>query len=180
MWTQGNPFFFFLNKFYRQAPSEMHLTSCCSTWKSNHCFMLQTNVCPDFEYLSHMESMRPSKILAEKDVNELRFSKLSLKYTLETSFWSTQPGALVFLSCTQNLQVWKELHWQERIPLHLTDPGPIHIPSIQERAERLISRFKGKAERPPKVISTHGCFFVWFSLFLVHLRHVYTGISSKV
>lgn len=49
--------------------------------------------------------------------------------------------------------------------MHPTDPGPIHIPSIQERAERLISRFKGKPERPPKVITTHGCFFCGFLYF---------------
>ncbi|XP_034734166.1 protein-methionine sulfoxide oxidase mical3a [Etheostoma cragini] len=33
---------------------------------------------------------------------------------------------------------------------HLTDPRPIHIPGIQERVDRLISRFKGKPDRPPK------------------------------
>lgn len=125
-------------------------------------------MCPDFEHSSRVESMKPSKILAVKDVNELRFSKLSLKYTLE-------PGALVFLSCTQNLQVWKGLRWQERIPLHLTDPGPIHIPSIQERAERLVSRFKGKPERPPKVITMHGCFcgflYFWYIYGMCTLAH---------
>ncbi|XP_070828909.1 protein-methionine sulfoxide oxidase mical3a isoform X2 [Chaetodon trifascialis] len=42
------------------------------------------------------------------------------------------------------------LKYGEWKPLHLTDPGAIHIPGIQERAERLISRFKGKADRPPK------------------------------
>lgn len=63
-----------------------------------------------------------------------------------------------------------ELSWQEWIPLNLTDPGPIHIPGIQERAERLISRFKGKPDRPPKVITMHGhfvvfrCFAIRFSL----------------
>ncbi|KAM8750350.1 protein-methionine sulfoxide oxidase mical3a isoform 6-T6 [Acanthopagrus schlegelii] len=44
----------------------------------------------------------------------------------------------------------KPLKYGEWKPLHLTDPGPIHIPGIQERAERLISRFKGKPDRPPK------------------------------
>lgn len=54
-----------------------------------------------------------------------------------------------------------ELPWQEWKPLHLTDPGPIHIPGIQERAERLISRFKGKPDRPPKVNTMHGYFVQW-------------------
>lgn len=66
-----------------------------------------------------------------------------------------------------------ELRWQEWIPLQLADPGPIHIPSIQERAERLISRFKGKPERPPKVITKHGHFcgliFIVFFFFYDHL-----------
>ncbi|XP_037539374.1 protein-methionine sulfoxide oxidase mical3a [Nematolebias whitei] len=35
-------------------------------------------------------------------------------------------------------------------PLHLTDPGPIHIPGVQERAERLLSKFKSKPNKPPK------------------------------
>ncbi|XP_026222451.1 protein-methionine sulfoxide oxidase mical3a isoform X14 [Anabas testudineus] len=42
------------------------------------------------------------------------------------------------------------LHSEEWKPLHLTDPGSIHIPGIQERAACLISRFKGKSARPPK------------------------------
>ncbi|XP_062318228.1 protein-methionine sulfoxide oxidase mical3a isoform X7 [Osmerus eperlanus] len=33
-------------------------------------------------------------------------------------------------------------------PLHLEDPGPIHIPSIQERAACLISKFRGRPEKP--------------------------------
>lgn len=62
-------------------------------------------------------------------------------------------------SCTQyHHQVSIELLWQEWKPLHLTDPGPIHIPGIQERAERLLSRFKGKPDRPPKVNTMHGHF----------------------
>lgn len=56
------------------------------------------------------------------------------------------------------LEILTELRWQEWIPLQLADPGPIHIPSIQERAERLVSRFKGKPDRPPKVITKHGIF----------------------
>ncbi|KAJ3595805.1 hypothetical protein NHX12_002219 [Muraenolepis orangiensis] len=39
---------------------------------------------------------------------------------------------------------------QEWKPLYLEDPGPIHIPSIQERAECLIAKFKGKPKKPPK------------------------------
>ncbi|XP_069561361.1 protein-methionine sulfoxide oxidase mical3a isoform X2 [Brachyistius frenatus] len=48
----------------------------------------------------------------------------------------------------------------ERQPLHLTDPGPIHIPSIQERAERLISRFKGKPDKPSKLKKKSSRFFL--------------------
>ncbi|XP_047195828.1 protein-methionine sulfoxide oxidase mical3a isoform X2 [Hippoglossus stenolepis] len=44
--------------------------------------------------------------------------------------------------------------------LHLTDPGPIHIPGIQERADRLISRFKGKPDKPPKPKKKPSRFFV--------------------
>ncbi|XP_059190343.1 protein-methionine sulfoxide oxidase mical3a [Centropristis striata] len=43
---------------------------------------------------------------------------------------------------------------------HLTDPRPIHIPGIQERADRLISRFKGKPDRPPKPKKKTSRFFL--------------------
>lgn len=46
---------------------------------------------------------------------------------------------------------------QEWKPLHLKDPGPIRVPGIQERADCLISKFKGKNVTPPKVINLHGC-----------------------
>ncbi|XP_028441284.1 protein-methionine sulfoxide oxidase mical3a isoform X17 [Perca flavescens] len=46
------------------------------------------------------------------------------------------------------------LHSEEWKLPHLTDPRPIHIPGIQERADRLISRFKGKPDRPPKSSGT--------------------------
>ncbi|XP_041795730.1 protein-methionine sulfoxide oxidase mical3a isoform X9 [Chelmon rostratus] len=52
------------------------------------------------------------------------------------------------------------LKYGEWEPLHLTDPGPIHIPGIQERAERLISRFKGKPDRPPKPKKKPSSFFL--------------------
>lgn len=45
----------------------------------------------------------------------------------------------------------KEVFWQEWKPLHVTEPGAVHIPGIQERADRLISKFKGKSDKPPKV-----------------------------
>uniref|UniRef100_UPI0037E7C7F6 protein-methionine sulfoxide oxidase mical3a isoform X6 n=1 Tax=Semicossyphus pulcher TaxID=241346 RepID=UPI0037E7C7F6 len=48
----------------------------------------------------------------------------------------------------------------EWTPLHLTDPGPIHIPGIQERAERLISKFTGKPERAPKPKKKPSHFFL--------------------
>ncbi|XP_034391983.1 protein-methionine sulfoxide oxidase mical3a isoform X9 [Cyclopterus lumpus] len=41
---------------------------------------------------------------------------------------------------------------------HLT--RPIHIPGIQERADRLISRFKGKADKPPKLKKKPSRFFL--------------------
>uniref|UniRef100_A0AAV2L685 LIM zinc-binding domain-containing protein n=1 Tax=Knipowitschia caucasica TaxID=637954 RepID=A0AAV2L685_KNICA len=40
--------------------------------------------------------------------------------------------------------------YREWTPLHIADPGPIHIPGIQERADRLISKFKSKPAKPPK------------------------------
>ncbi|XP_031718482.1 protein-methionine sulfoxide oxidase mical3a isoform X17 [Anarrhichthys ocellatus] len=42
------------------------------------------------------------------------------------------------------------LKYGEWKPSHPTEPRPIHIPGIQERADRLISRFKGKPDKPPK------------------------------
>ncbi|XP_037834010.1 protein-methionine sulfoxide oxidase mical3a isoform X2 [Kryptolebias marmoratus] len=45
-------------------------------------------------------------------------------------------------------------------PLQLTDPGPIHIPGVQERAERLLSKFKGKPNKPPKPKKRPSCFFL--------------------
>ncbi|XP_037623021.1 protein-methionine sulfoxide oxidase mical3a isoform X2 [Sebastes umbrosus] len=42
----------------------------------------------------------------------------------------------------------------------LPDPRPIHIPGIQERADRLISRFKGKPDRPPKPKKKPSRFFL--------------------
>ncbi|XP_025764507.1 protein-methionine sulfoxide oxidase mical3a isoform X5 [Oreochromis niloticus] len=65
----------------------------------------------------------------------------------------------------------EELEYYERplahgewMPLHPTDPGPIHIPGIQERADRLISRFKGKADKPPKPTKKPSPFFLeqWY------------------
>ncbi|XP_029698173.1 protein-methionine sulfoxide oxidase mical3a isoform X6 [Takifugu rubripes] len=52
------------------------------------------------------------------------------------------------------------LRSEEWIPLPLSDPEPIHIPSIQERAECLISRFKGKSDRPPKPKKKPSRFFI--------------------
>ncbi|KAL3061892.1 hypothetical protein OYC64_009927 [Pagothenia borchgrevinki] len=43
---------------------------------------------------------------------------------------------------------------------HLSEPKPIHIPGIQERADRLISRFKGKPDRPPKPKTKPSRFFI--------------------
>ncbi|XP_071382358.1 protein-methionine sulfoxide oxidase mical3a [Centroberyx affinis] len=52
------------------------------------------------------------------------------------------------------------LHSQEWEPLHLEDPGPIHIPSIQERADCLISKFKGKPDKRPKPKKKPARFFL--------------------
>ncbi|XP_053174674.1 protein-methionine sulfoxide oxidase mical3a [Scomber japonicus] len=52
------------------------------------------------------------------------------------------------------------LKYGEWKPLHLIDPGPIHIPGIQERAERLISRFKGRPDKPPKPKKKPSRFFL--------------------
>lgn len=92
---------------------------------------------------------------------------------------SSRIDAFIFISynADHHDKVSIELSWQEWIPLHLTDPGPIRIPGIQERAECLISRFKGKPDRPPKVITMHGhlvvfrCFVIRFSL--VHFVYAY-------
>ncbi|XP_013766764.1 protein-methionine sulfoxide oxidase mical3a isoform X11 [Pundamilia nyererei] len=65
----------------------------------------------------------------------------------------------------------EELEYYERplahgewMPLHPTDPGPIRIPGIQERAERLISRFKGKPDKLPKPKKKPSRFFLeqWY------------------
>lgn len=64
-------------------------------------------------------------------------------------------------------QVIMEFPWQEWEPLHLKEPGPIHIPGIQERANCLISKFKDKSGKPPKVntcmdVAWEYRFFAWF------------------
>ncbi|XP_072241512.1 protein-methionine sulfoxide oxidase mical3a [Leuresthes tenuis] len=65
----------------------------------------------------------------------------------------------------------EELEYYERplkhgewSPQELTDPGPIHIPGIQERADRLISKFKGKPDKPPKPKKKPSRFFLeqWY------------------
>ncbi|XP_070406557.1 protein-methionine sulfoxide oxidase mical3a isoform X3 [Nothobranchius furzeri] len=68
--------------------------------------------------------------------------------------------------------VSRELPLQEGRPLHLTDPGPIHIPGIQERAERLILKFKGKPDRPPKVKKKP-------SRFLLEQWHLSRGLDGS-
>ncbi|XP_056273736.1 protein-methionine sulfoxide oxidase mical3a isoform X5 [Pseudoliparis swirei] len=50
------------------------------------------------------------------------------------------------------------LKYGERKLPHLT--RPIHIPGIQERADRLISRFKGKPDKPPKLMKKPSRFFL--------------------
>lgn len=96
----------------------------------------------------------------------------------QTSLWNKQPnGAFLFISYIQNHhQVSIKLPWQEWNPLHLTDPGPIHIPGAQEQAERLISRFKGKPDRPPKVITMHFVVFsyVLSSSFIGYIPYMHT------
>lgn len=71
-------------------------------------------------------------------------------------------------NCTTLINVVVISQWsvtqQEWMPLHLSDLEPIHIPSIRERAECLISRFKGKTDRPPKVILMHGLACCFLSL----------------
>ncbi|XP_078138967.1 protein-methionine sulfoxide oxidase mical3a [Centroberyx gerrardi] len=52
------------------------------------------------------------------------------------------------------------LNYGEWEPLHLEDPGPIHIPSIQERADCLISKFKGKPDKRPKPKKKPARFFL--------------------
>ncbi|XP_014906502.1 protein-methionine sulfoxide oxidase mical3a isoform X2 [Poecilia latipinna] len=66
----------------------------------------------------------------------------------------------------------EELEYYERPLIHregklslTVDLAPIHIPGIQERADRLISRFKGKADKPPKPKKKPSRFFLeqWYS-----------------
>ncbi|XP_057691555.1 protein-methionine sulfoxide oxidase mical3a isoform X1 [Corythoichthys intestinalis] len=52
------------------------------------------------------------------------------------------------------------LHTEDWKPLHRNDPGPIHVPGIQERADRLISKFKGKNDKPPKPKKKPSRFFL--------------------
>nr|XP_054589636.1 protein-methionine sulfoxide oxidase mical3a isoform X10 [Nothobranchius furzeri] len=66
----------------------------------------------------------------------------------------------------------RPLTHREGRPLHLTDPGPIHIPGIQERAERLILKFKGKPDRPPKVKKKP-------SRFLLEQWHLSRGLDGS-
>ncbi|XP_056243964.1 protein-methionine sulfoxide oxidase mical3a isoform X22 [Seriola aureovittata] len=59
----------------------------------------------------------------------------------------------------------RPLKYGEWEPLHLPDPGPIHIPGIQERVDRLISKFKGKPDKPkPKPKKKPSRFFIeqWY------------------
>ncbi|KAM9815262.1 protein-methionine sulfoxide oxidase mical3a isoform X15 [Syngnathus typhle] len=58
----------------------------------------------------------------------------------------------------------KPVNCGESKPLHLNDPGPIHVPSIQERADRLFSKFKGKNDKPPKPKKKPSRFFLeqWY------------------
>ncbi|XP_058501693.1 protein-methionine sulfoxide oxidase mical3a isoform X3 [Solea solea] len=59
----------------------------------------------------------------------------------------------------------RPLKYGEWDPLHLTDPGAIHIPGIQERANCLIAKFKGKPDKPPKPKKKPSRFFLeqWYS-----------------
>ncbi|XP_014860764.1 PREDICTED: protein-methionine sulfoxide oxidase mical3a-like isoform X19 [Poecilia mexicana] len=66
----------------------------------------------------------------------------------------------------------EELEYYERPLIHregklslTVDLAPIHIPGIQERADRLISRFKGKADKPPQPKKKPSRFFLeqWYS-----------------
>ncbi|XP_049928303.1 protein-methionine sulfoxide oxidase mical3a isoform X7 [Epinephelus moara] len=90
----------------------------------------------------HSEHLRRSP-----EEEELEYYEMPLTY-----------GAFLSVSYTQNHhQVSIELPSQES---RMTDPRPIHIPGIQERAERLISRFKGKPDRPPKPKKKPSRFFL--------------------
>ncbi|KAM4734471.1 protein-methionine sulfoxide oxidase mical3a isoform 34-T37 [Anableps anableps] len=52
------------------------------------------------------------------------------------------------------------LHSEEGNQSHTADPVPIHIPGIQERGDRLISKFKGKPDKPPKPKKKPSHFFL--------------------
>ncbi|XP_062276120.1 protein-methionine sulfoxide oxidase mical3a [Scomber scombrus] len=63
-------------------------------------------------------------------------------------------------SSTSSLSLHSEVTHSAVSPLHLIDPGPIHIPGIQERADRLISKFKGRPDKPPKPKKKPSRFFL--------------------
>ncbi|KAM9853915.1 protein-methionine sulfoxide oxidase mical3a [Aulostomus maculatus] len=54
----------------------------------------------------------------------------------------------------------RPLKYGEGEPSQPSDPGTFHIPGIQERADRLISKFKGKPDKPPKPKKKPSRFFL--------------------
>ncbi|TWW76520.1 Protein-methionine sulfoxide oxidase mical3a [Takifugu flavidus] len=94
---------------------------------------------PPLPQISMNEPARLAPVPAWRKRRTQQQEKLSIRYK-EMIKCQTLPTRGEQWSFTQ----------QEWIPLPLSDPEPIHIPSIQERAECLISRFKGKSDRPPK------------------------------
>ncbi|XP_077425490.1 protein-methionine sulfoxide oxidase mical3a isoform X24 [Vanacampus margaritifer] len=90
---------------------------------------------------------------------------LLLSSSSSTSSLSLHTEHLGVTSDEEELEYYeKPVNYGEWKPLHLNDPGPIHVPGIQERADRLISKFKGKKDKPPKPKKKPSRFFLeqWY------------------
>ncbi|XP_061773855.1 protein-methionine sulfoxide oxidase mical3a isoform X1 [Nerophis ophidion] len=122
---------------------------------------------PDQAYSSGSRSCPKKTILL------LSSSSSTSSLSLHTEHFSVTPEEeeLEYYEKPVNYGDWK--------PLHLNDPGPIHVPGIQERADRLFSKFKGKADMPPKPKKKPSRFFLeqWY-LSRDLVEHPNSGHSS--
>ncbi|XP_054633852.1 protein-methionine sulfoxide oxidase mical3a isoform X1 [Dunckerocampus dactyliophorus] len=106
---------------------------------------------------SDQASSSGSRSCPKKTILLLSSSSSTSSLSLHTEYSVTpEEEELEYYEKPVNYGDWK--------PLHLNDPGPIHVPGIQERADRLISKFKGKADKPPKPKKKPSRFFLeqWY------------------
>ncbi|XP_019749574.1 protein-methionine sulfoxide oxidase mical3a isoform X3 [Hippocampus comes] len=90
---------------------------------------------------------------------------LLLSSSSSTSSLSLHTEHLGVTSDEEELEYYeKPVNYGEWKPLHLKDPGPIRVPGIRERADCLISKFKGKNVMPPKPKKKPSRFFLeqWY------------------